>query len=98
MSPSEDDRDSAARGTARRATPGLGRTQASRNEVAGPQLPSERDESADSQQRTPEADADIGKQAWRDLDRGLQDTGHRPVTDAAYERLRDDAEEPKERR
>ena len=53
-----------------------------------PRLPNERDESADSQAGgTPGAQAK-GRQALRDLERGLADTSMAPVTDRTYRRVK----------
>lgn len=77
--------DDTSAGKTRRA----GRTSASRStqgEASGvqPRLPNERDESADSQAGgTPGAQA-MGRQALRDLERGLADTSMAPVTDRTY--------------
>lgn len=62
-------------------------------DTATPRLPHERDESADSQTKSP--DHEVIEQARRDVESGQQDTGRGPVTDRLYERtLRDEAGEP----
>ena len=74
------------------AAAGRGRTQSRRSnqgEASGPQprLPNERDESSDSQVLADASAADIGSQALRDLQRGLEDTSLGPVTDRTYHRI-----------
>lgn len=57
-----------------------------------PRLPHERDESASSQ-RGP--DQEVVRQAARDIENGLEDTGTGPVLDATHRRLfrsKDEAE------
>jgi hypothetical protein len=48
-----------------------------------PKLPHERDESVDD---TPAAPSEHGRQAYRDLARGLQDTDRGPPADQAYKK------------
>ena len=52
--------------------------------VEAPKLPHERDQSVDMTQDTPHPEM---KQAYSDLQRGLQDTGRGPPSDAAYKKL-----------
>lgn len=66
----------------RRDAPGQGRTQRTKQNVPGPRLPHERDESADSQAAAPVDEA--GKRAYRDAARGLPDTDRGPVLDRTY--------------
>lgn len=54
-----------------------------------PRLPHERDESASSQ-RGP--DQEVVRQAARDIENGLEDTGTGPVLDATHRRLFPDDE------
>ena len=54
--------------------------------VAEPQLPHELDESRHSQAPGAASQADVGRQAARDLERGLEDTGKGPVLDEVYNR------------
>lgn len=70
-----------------------GRTRASRStqgDASGvqPRLPSERDESADSQSGGEPSGQAVGRQALEDLERGLADTGTAPVTDSTYRRVK----------
>lgn len=79
----------------RRQTPGVGRTERTREGRAEPRLPAERDESADSQDSEGATAAqplarDVGEQAFKDLDAGQQDTDRAPLTDKVYDRLKDD--------
>lgn len=68
-----------------------GRTQSARSSTGSePRLPSERDESADSQAHGSASGEAIGRQGFRDLERGLQDTGTAPVTDRTYRGLREE--------
>lgn len=76
-------------------TPGVGRTEQSREQGVEPRLPHERDESADSQgSHGPTAgepfNEDIGEKAFEDLKSGRRDTGRLPVTDEVYEGLKDE--------
>ena len=50
-----------------------------------PRAPHERDESASSQTPDEPTAGQIGRQAKKDLDRGLVDTDKRPQMDRAYE-------------
>lgn len=68
----------------RRDTPGVGRTERAKENVPGPRLPHERDESADSQQPGPPPQGEIGERAYRDAERGRPDTGRAPVLDRTY--------------
>ena len=52
--------------------------------MEAPKLPHERDQSVDMTQDTPHPER---KQAYSDLQRGLQDTGRGPPSDAAYKKL-----------
>lgn len=54
-----------------------------RGERAEPRLPHEHDQSADDQGAQP---TDLGRQAQRDVDRGLVDTDKGPPLDRAYKR------------
>ena len=68
--------------TTRREAPGpntLARVQATQ-----PKLPHERDESVDMTNATPDPQM---RQAYVDVQRGLQDTGRGPVSDKAYQKL-----------
>lgn len=58
-----------------------------------PRLPHERDESASSQHG---ADQEVVRQAARDIDNGLQDTGMGPVLDATHRRAFRDEDEDTE--
>lgn len=49
-----------------------------------PKLPHERDESADGQASEQPSQAEVGQQAYKDIDRGLVDTGRAPVTNRVY--------------
>ncbi|MBP6405609.1 MAG: hypothetical protein KA335_08150 [Ramlibacter sp.] len=53
-----------------------------------PRLPHERDLSADSQARGEASGKKLGKQAHKDLERGLVDTGKGPAMDRAYRRVK----------
>lgn len=55
------------------------RTTATRAGEREPRLPHERDQSSDQQGAAAEQDRRIGRQAARDLSRGLQDTDRGPV-------------------
>ena len=55
-----------------------GLTRPSRHQQSEPRLPHERDESSDSQQPNHDERA---KQAARDIDKGLVDTGRAPVVE-----------------
>ena len=59
-----------------------------------PRTPNERDESADSQVSQEPSGQRVGRQAQQDLERGLVDTGKWPALDAAYDQVRDSANEP----
>lgn len=58
-----------------------------------PRLPHERDESASSQKG---ADQEVVRQAARDLENGLEDTGMGPVLDNTHRRAFRDADEESE--
>ena len=49
-----------------------------------PRLPHEHDESADSQRDAAPHNETLGRQAHRDVERGLVDTDRGPVLDRAY--------------
>lgn len=69
-----------------------------RGEKREPKLPHERDESADSQASEQPSQAEVGEQAYEDIDRGLVDTGRAPVTNRVYkERLRGEKPPPREK-
>ena len=59
-----------------------------------PRTPNERDESADSQGAQEPSGQRVGRQAQQDLERGLVDTGKWPALDAAYDHVRDGANDP----
>jgi hypothetical protein len=69
--------------TARRDTSSGKRVPAAQR-ASRPRLPHERDASADSQTPVPGPASDVGAQAHRDLQRGLQDTDRGPVIDEVY--------------
>lgn len=77
----------------RRKLPSAGRTRASRStqgDASGvqPRLPNERDESADSQSGGEPSGQAVGRQAMKDVERGLADTSMAPVTDDTYRRVK----------
>ena len=59
-----------------------------------PRTPNERDESADSQGAQEASGQRVGRQAQQDLERGLVDTGKWQALDAAYDHVRDGADDP----
>ena len=71
---------------ASRKPPADGRTVQRRDEKPEPRLPHEHDQSADDQGAPP---TDVGRQAKRDVDKGLSDTDRGPVLDRAYERQKE---------
>jgi hypothetical protein len=66
--------------------PAGGRTVQRRDEQPEPRLPHEHDESADDQAAPPAA---VGRQAKRDLDKGLRDTDRGPVLDRSYKQQKE---------
>ncbi|MRD48561.1 hypothetical protein GHT07_14835 [Caenimonas koreensis DSM 17982] len=64
--------------------PAQGEGQAERQQRV-PRAPHERDESASSQEAGDAPTQEVGKQAKKDLDRGLVDTDKRAPMDRAYE-------------
>jgi hypothetical protein len=63
-----------------------------------PRMPHERDESADSQAAQEPSGRSIGRQAQKDMERGLVDTDRGPVLDAAYDKVREGADSPVKKR
>jgi hypothetical protein len=59
-----------------------------------PRMPHERDESADSQAAQEPSGERVGRQAREDVERGLVDTDQGPVLDQAYDKVREDADDP----
>ena len=53
-----------------------------------PRLPSEHDESADSQAQATPGNQVVGKQAYDDLKNGLVDTDRGPVVNKLYDKVR----------
>jgi hypothetical protein len=66
-----------------RRRPG-GATHASKENTPGPRLPSERDESADSQASPDPSHRDVMDKAYEDAKRGRPDTDKGPVLDEVY--------------
>ncbi len=62
-----------------------------------PRAPHERDESADSQGASDPSARSVGETAREDIERGVVDTDKGPVMDDAYDRLRDDADDPEKK-
>ena len=81
--PTRDKSNDPAAGAPGRPANGPGETAQSREARPEPKLPHERDESA-SQQGTPPQEPI--EQARKDVEKGLADTGKKPVMDAVYER------------
>lgn len=79
-------------GDTRKAPPRQGNTLPVQGETQerAPRMPHERDESADSQQSSEPSARSVGKQAHKDLARGLVDTDKGPVLEETYDRLRED--------
>lgn len=61
-----------------------GKTKVQQDGTSAPKLPSERDQSSDSQSSADGKPTRVGKQGHADLARGLVDTGTSPVTDKVY--------------
>ena len=59
-----------------------------------PQMPHERDESADSQAPVEPSNQRIGQAAHDDLERGLVDTDKGPALDQAYDKVREGTADP----
>ncbi|MFP5406738.1 MAG: hypothetical protein ACLGHY_10525 [Gammaproteobacteria bacterium] len=71
--------------------PAQGETIPARGEKHEPRLPHERDESATSEEREQPSQAEVGEQAYEDIERGLVDTGRGPVSNRVYkDRLKKD--------
>ena len=66
--------------------PHKGKTQAAQEGEAKPRLPHEHDQSSDSQQTTDVQPPEVGRQALKDIERGLVDTDRAPVTDRRLQR------------
>jgi hypothetical protein len=69
-----------------RGAPKAGGTQPVRHERAEPRLPHEHDESSDSQVVGSPGSAEVGQQAYDDVERGLVDTDRGAVSDEVYNR------------
>jgi hypothetical protein len=61
-----------------------GKTHAAQDGEAKPRLPHERDQSSDSQENKDGNAPEVGRQALKDVERGLVDTDRGPVTDQVY--------------
>jgi hypothetical protein len=61
-----------------------GKTKVQQDGDSAPRLPHENDQSSDSQQQPDGKATEVGKQALKDVERGLVDTDRGPVTDRVY--------------
>ena len=61
-----------------------GKTEVAQDGVTAPKLPHERDQSSDSQQNQDGRAPEVGRQALKDIERGMVDTDRGPVTDRVY--------------
>jgi len=63
---------------------GGGKTKVAQGGESAPRLPHERDQSSDSQQHQDGGAPRVGKQALKDVERGLVDTDRGPEADRVY--------------
>jgi len=61
-----------------------GKTKVQQDGDSAPRLPHENDQSSDSQQQPDDKATKVGRQAHRDVERGLVDTDRGPVADRVY--------------
>ena len=59
-------------------------TKVQQDGASAPRLPSEHDQSSDSQRNVDGSAPDVGRQALDDIEHGLVDTDRGPVTDRIY--------------
>lgn len=84
MAKTDDQRKTADQGTPEGDGPKSGKTSVEQQGEPAPRLPHERDQSSDSQQNQDGSASEVGKQALKDVERGVVDTDRGPEADRVY--------------